>query len=759
MVLHWTHGTHVDFGKDIAFTYGPWGFVLLGYKADTMKFVVAGWTLMAAAFFAGILKLSRRLSAKRWLRGLFLVLTTALAGSAVDQAVDVRLFSSTCLLLLLYAIAGDLDFSAATLLLIAAAALASQIKFSMAIAAVAVLLAIAADQIRHKRLPWPLLVYLFAYLVLWVLAGQSLASLAAYVKTSVWITGGYAQGEGFSRPSETADTAWFILCALPLLATVLYAARRTARLHPRFWPAAGFPLLLLVIFKAGYVRHDEHEMEGTLSLALLGILIMAAAWPKLHPPAWKITAVAGAIAPMILSWHSFDTFNQRGLPGQMTQTFAQLPANLRTALQWMAGDSGKEQAYQTMLQSLRDQRPLPPVHGTVDIYSYGQRYVLATGLDYQPRPVFQSCLAYTPQLEQLNADSLTGPCAPDSILFDLQPIDLNYPSSEDGLAWPQILTHYDLTDADKSLLLLKRSAEPRGFSLIPLSRAQGQFGTAITVPDSADPVWVKIDVKPTPWGRIAGILDKPPMLTFRVNLQSGKAKLFRLVPGMAAAGFLLSPLVDSRQEFGLIEGTDWPDQFAGAGVTSFVIGTQTPDGKSACYRNEYDVTFSKLVFPHRDISAVPGVNEYVSFRDFIRHATVQPATAKMQLLPIRDGSTVLLTSTRTMLAVPAKPGAAQLHLRFGLLNSTDADVPAEAGRINSASFQLFIFTYDITGRLAGRVIWSRTLDPDHQPGDRGMQEANIDLGSPPPTLVSLETSPTSDGATAPAYWAGVQFGP
>jgi hypothetical protein len=526
----------------------------------------------------------------------------------------------------------------------------------------------------------------------------------------------------------------------------------------RYWPAAGFPLLLLVIFKAGYVRHDEHEVESTVSLALLGTLTLAAAWPKLRHPAWKAAAMAGALAPMILSWCSYATFNEGGLAGQMTQTFVQFPANLAAAIQWMTGDSDREKTYQAMLQSLRDQRPLPSVRGTVDIYSYNQRLLLANGLDYKPRPVFQSYLAYTPQLEQLNADSLAGPDAPDSILFDLQPIDLNYPSSEDGLAWPQILTHYDLKDAAKTVLLLQRSAEQRDFSLHPLSSTQGEMGLPVPVPGSQDPVWVKIELKPTFWGKIIQTLDKPPMLTLRVHLRSGQDKLFRLVPGTAAAGFLLSPLVDSRMEFGLLQGNDWAGEFADAGVASFVIGAQAPDGKTAGYQDQFDVTFSSLIFPHRDISAVPGVGEYLSFRDFLQHFTVRPSSAKVQLVLIRYGRTVLLTPTETMLLTPPKAGAAHLHVKFGILNSADAALPAGAGASTSVSFQIYAFASDGAGRLVGTPLWARKLNPDQQ-SDRGMQEATIPVGANPPTLIGLANIPITQGAADLAYWAGVQFQP
>jgi hypothetical protein len=51
-VLHWAHVHHADFGHQIVFTYGPWGFTINGYLPRTFADVVAVWTFLAMAYFA-----------------------------------------------------------------------------------------------------------------------------------------------------------------------------------------------------------------------------------------------------------------------------------------------------------------------------------------------------------------------------------------------------------------------------------------------------------------------------------------------------------------------------------------------------------------------------------------------------------------------------------------------------------------------------------------------------------------------------------
>src|SRR5262245_32317938 len=68
MVLNWARGVGADFGREIVFTFGPWGFAMYGYAPHTHVAHVAAWGVLAAAFFAGAIHLSGRLPGRGWLR-------------------------------------------------------------------------------------------------------------------------------------------------------------------------------------------------------------------------------------------------------------------------------------------------------------------------------------------------------------------------------------------------------------------------------------------------------------------------------------------------------------------------------------------------------------------------------------------------------------------------------------------------------------------------------------------------------------------
>src|SRR4029077_19474667 len=70
----------------------------------------------------------------------------------------------------------------------------------------------------------------------------------------------------------------------------------------------------------------------------------------------------------------------------------------------------------------------------LDMLGNDQGLVVAGGLPYLPRPVFQSPAASNAYLLRRNARFLSGPEAPRYLLVKLDPIDGRWAASEDSLA-------------------------------------------------------------------------------------------------------------------------------------------------------------------------------------------------------------------------------------------------------------------------------------------------------------------------------------
>ncbi len=136
----------------------------------------------------------------------------------------------------------------------------------------------------------------------------------------------------------------------------------------------------------------------------------------------------------VLTWWRIDQHHMHSTPASVLQTVSTtwtepFAASLR---RWQSPQRLHDD-YQATLAQVRASRPLPILPGTVDIYSFDQTQLLASGNRWHPRPVFQSYQAYSPELLQRNRDHLSGAQAPDHIFFRIEPIDNRLPSTEDGL--------------------------------------------------------------------------------------------------------------------------------------------------------------------------------------------------------------------------------------------------------------------------------------------------------------------------------------
>ncbi|MDA1161176.1 MAG: hypothetical protein O2983_16350, partial [Planctomycetota bacterium] len=102
------------------------------------------------------------------------------------------------------------------------------------------------------------------------------------------------------------------------------------------------------------------------------------------------------------------------------------------------------------------------------------------------------------------------------------------------------------------LLNLSRRGRPRlSLPAEPAFRTTAKFGESIAVPvSSSGLIWCRLRIEPAKAGRLASILYRLPELRLlaTVSERDCPERDFRLLPGSAEAGFLLSPLVEHRDD-------------------------------------------------------------------------------------------------------------------------------------------------------------------------------------------------------------------
>jgi hypothetical protein len=602
--LHVAFEQHWQFGRDIVFTYGPWGFLGGGYSPLTFTTAMVLWAMLSLAFWRAGWRMAGHLSHHTQISWVWLIGFVAVAGVPVEQGIDIRLAAGSVLLLLLYFFVEDCCITSIQAWLVVALGLLSLTKFTGLVEATIVVGIIATDNVlRRRQFPWMALLFAASVLFFWVAAGQNPGSLGPFLRNSWRITDGYTEAMSQAGDREAQDAGCFLLAAGFLIAFTGYVAWKQHR-YFGILPIAGLGMVIFLAFKQGCVRYDDgHTARAGLTLLVIALACLAATWPALHKEKpWTGVASLFLLAGILFfscstfsNWHS-----KNGLLAQCARTFGVksilAPATL------LCHPESLRQDHETYFRQIREVFPVPPLAGDVDVYPWNQATLLAHGLHYHPRPVIQSYSAYTPELAELNAAFLRSGHAASNILFEVRLVDNRFPSLNDGRSWPELLTRYDVKGTADIFVILKRSAKPREFHLQPFADLPVHFGEPIRLPATSNgPLWAELEINKSVLGFAVSTLYKPPMLTLAVSLRDGRQLDFRLIPGMTRSGFLLSPLIENNRSFVSLAAVDGGRDLTGLEVTAMTISAVTASGSTRCYQSPMRLRLHQLDYPRQDL--------------------------------------------------------------------------------------------------------------------------------------------------------------
>ena len=606
--LHLAFTQHLQFGHDLIFTFGPWGFLYAGSYPPTFVISVMAWATLSFIFWWCLWQLARHSWKSESLAWLWMLGYVGVAGLQVDQEIDVRLTAWALILLFLHFFTDDAACSVAKILLVASLGWLGLIKFTELLMAAGIVLVIAADDLlRRRRFPWIIAVFGLSVIFFWLAAGQHLSSFGPFLCNSWRITNGYTEAMMCGAGTELWDAGGFWLAAAAACAPVGWAAfvkyRRFGAL-----PLIGLGLVLLVIFKHGFVRNDpEHEAEAVLALLLIAWMGLAAAGPLLQGRSGRARLLGWLMGMIVLTYVSLSIGRcvpGKGLFARLAETFD--PRIALSPARWFHNANDLRTGYENHLAEIRDAYPLPELDGSVDVYPWDQVVIFAHGWRYAPRPVIQSYSAYTPELAGMNAAHLRSERAADNLLFTLRTLEGRFPSLDDGLSWPELLTRYDIRDTTGIFVLLKRSATPREYHLTQFKDIPVHFGESVMLPDTTNgPIWAELKIDKSILGSAVSTFYKPPVLLLTVSLHDGRHLGYQLVPGMVRSGFLLSPLIQNAPAFVSLASADGWSRLSGLEVTSVTVSADTQSHSTLCYQSPMRLRLYHLDYPRQDLKEMP----------------------------------------------------------------------------------------------------------------------------------------------------------
>lgn len=385
----------------------------------------------------------------------------------------------------------------------------------------------------------------FALIAFWMLAAQPINALKEYFSSIVPIISGYTVAMSLTGPLK--DIILFVLTGA-LMVTVI-AFEKPTQIKNLFFLSILTMAHLFLGFKAGFVRHDQGHLNLAVgTLLLTGLLLPFVSISRIRKLIIFVT--------VIFAWV------------MLTPNLPSLPRSIQARYQvawngfWMRIASPNQLAmkYTQSLSIIQNEVNIPPLPGTVDIYSYRQVFLLTSDNTWLPRPVFQSYAAYSPDLMQINASHLMGNQAPDNLLFRVETIDGRLPSLDDGMSWPIIISRYSVRSIidDSYILLQKRNDSARNalFQKDVVYSANHEFGEVVEILNLPNPLMAEITIEPTFFGKLSSLIYKMPEVRINLMLENGEKRDYRLIPSMTKTPFFISPLVETNDDFVLLSTND-----------------------------------------------------------------------------------------------------------------------------------------------------------------------------------------------------------
>jgi hypothetical protein len=538
MLIH-AHAAGLQFGKDVIFTWGPWGFLCNPYHmGDTAAVPILLWqTVGQFAIAAALVFLTRDLvSWRRWAFALVFI-------GVHWMFLDTGYFTVISLAVLQGLMAREATLRQRILWAVALGFLA-QLKFTYLVLC-GVGIAASAVLITLRQSLWDAAAVIVGFgasvLGFWMAGGQDIEGLYPYIRRGLEVSSGYADAMG-------AEEVWPVFLwggtGAILVAWFLLASWRRIPERSAAWCQCGFvAFLFYVMWKEGFIRADGHVF-GFFSL----VLILVPVLPGVFFPGRRLHAF-DLVVPVLAFGLGFV---EPGIYSKVTRIVKERQYGNSHGL---ARIGSRIQIMKNEWELASARAELPAIKAAVgdhpvDVLTVDMASALMNGLNLRARPVFQSYSAYTPGLEGWNLRFYQSSKAPDYVLWNPQLIDGRYPGQDDAMIVQAGAGHLVPVLREGGFTLYRRTSAFSGWPMErrELLRRAVKLAEWVDVPRQPAAVGLALLPRPTAIGRLRSLLYRPAALFIEGTDSRGAAHTWRILPRVAEAGFVLSPILDSPAE-------------------------------------------------------------------------------------------------------------------------------------------------------------------------------------------------------------------
>ena len=371
----------------------------------------------------------------------------------------------------------------------------------------------------------------------WLATGQALADFGSYVRNGIEVVVGYTAAMGLEDPAY----GWTYPFALALAAFALalaWDAMRAARPRRR-WGLVGLCAVYVAFgFKEAFVR----QAPGHLIIYFSGMLVLFAVLSvRRLRRTLPLGGIAAGVVAIVAIGGAHDALSSAN-PYAGAEAFGE---QVRTLTSRERRDASTRELRLEIAAAYGMSGELVSLVGGRSVMfwpSVEGQLAYAYDLDLRPLPTLEAYAAYTPALDRIGAEMLASPSRAPARILRLAPdvsmaVDERNPRFEAPLATLEILCRYRELRREQVWQLLARGANRCGAPHIRAT-VSASWGEAIDIPelDRADALMlVRVDgAGAHGFERLKTLLLRPDRRWIALD-----ETRFRLVPATAADGLLL----------------------------------------------------------------------------------------------------------------------------------------------------------------------------------------------------------------------------
>lgn len=385
----------------------------------------------------------------------------------------------------------------------------------------------------------------------WMLSGQALSTVPAYLVGAIETSAGY--NEAMSRVPLERDLIVAYVAGVGLALVVLgHVFGKRPRSIAR-WAAAGALVAgFFVTYKAGYTRGEDHDsifftFAGAAPF-LLGDVAGAGVLARVACVSGRLVCAGSVLCGLILSM-GMNAYAVRDLATGALGSATDNLLLLRDLRGCIRDNEAEREQHRRDFDLARVRATVGDA--TIDSVSYEAGLVILEDLHWKPRLTVQGYSAYTPSLLEGNADCLRGDRAPKYVLFNPDTVDSRLPMMDDGEVLQVLARDYEPLFVEHGRLLMRHAPrpEPPRPPEILMERTI-RFGETVDIGAfGGECQLLALDIRYTASGRIRKMLDRAPPLFIDIRTSHDDTARFRIIPGMMKSGVILNPLMGNLDQW------------------------------------------------------------------------------------------------------------------------------------------------------------------------------------------------------------------